>query len=269
MSAVAALPGRLAGLGEEAQKVLLGVAGVAIVAVLWQVVAVVTANPLILPAPTAMVDSLVRMVVDPEMRLQVVDTLRRVVLGFAVGSAAGLVIGAGIGSFASVRRLLNPYLNFLRTVAPIAWIVPATIWLGVGDPSIFFVVVYAAVFPVAINTISGIAAVDKDKLRMAKAVGLSPAGAFARILVPNAVPFVLVGARLGLGLSFMVVVGAEMIIGQSGLGFIIFNARTFLDTALMFAGILVLGVVGYVMDLLFVALRTSAFRKYYAGREAE
>lgn len=248
-------------------RALLGVGGVALAVVLWQAASTVTANPLVLPAPTEVAAALGELVSDPATRPQVLDTLRRAVVGFVLGALAGLVAGAAIGSFGPVRTVLNPYLNFLRMVAPIAWIVPATIWLGVGEPSILFVVVYAALFPVAINTISGIAAVEPDKLRMARAVGSSPAGTFVRILVPNAVPYVMAGARLALGLSFMAVIGAEMIIGQSGLGFVIYSARTFSDTATMFAGILVLGVVGYLFDVSFLALRRVFLEKYYAGRE--
>jgi NitT/TauT family transport system permease protein len=266
MSAVAAARVDLTGRGA---RLGLGLAGILVVGAAWQGVAAATGNPLVLPAPTGVVTALAQLLTDPQTRTDLLDTVRRVVAGFVAGSLGGLLVGAGIGSFRVVRELLNPYLNFLRTVAPIAWIVPATIWLGVGEPSILFVVVYAAVFPVAINTISGIAAADADKLRMARAVGLSPLGTFARILVPSAVPFVMVGARLGLGLSFMAVVGAEMIIGQSGLGYVIYDARTFSNTALMFAGILVLGLVGYLFDLMFVGLRRSLFRKYYAGRDAE
>lgn len=246
---------------------VLGVLGVLLAALAWQLVAVVTANPLVLPSVTAVAAALGEMLAAPDTRGQVLDTLRRAVVGFGLGAGGGLVLGALIGAFAPVRALLNPYLNFLRMVAPIAWLVPATIWLGVGEPSILYVVVYAAVFPVAINTISGIAAVEPDKLRMARAVGSSPAGTFLRVLVPNAVPYVMAGARLALGLAFMAVVGAEMIVGQSGLGFVIFNARTFSDTATMFAGILVLGVVGYLFDATFLVLRRLLLERFYAGRE--
>lgn len=258
---------RRAWLRSRAQSpVALGVTGLVLAAIAWQIAALTLDNPLVLPSLTSIGGEMAGLAVDPQVRGHLLDTLGRVATGFVLGSAIGLAVGSSIGSFAIARRFLNPYLNFLRSVAPIAWIVPATIWLGVGESSILFVVVYAAVFPVAINTISGIAAVDADKIRMGRSFGLAPLGIFWRILVPSATPYVLVGARLALGFSFMAVIGAEMIIGRSGLGYLIYDARTYFNTALMFAGIVVLGVVGYLGDLLFVTGRRTVFGRFYAGR---
>jgi len=248
-------------------RTLLGLSGVLAAVLLWAAGAALTANTALLPGPVGVAGSFGELLAQESTRADVVGTLRRAALGFGIGTAGGILVGAAIGAFALVRRLLNPYLNFLRMVAPIAWIVPATIWLGVGEPSILFVVVYAAAFPVAINTISGIASVEPDKLRMSRAVGSSPGGTFFRILIPAAVPYVLAGARLALGLSFMAVVGAEMVVGQSGLGHLIYSARTFSDTSTMFAGIVLLGLVGYLADVVFLTVRRTVFARYNAGRE--
>ena len=249
----------------NSQKTL-GVIGIILGAVVWQIVAVAIDNSLVLPTFLAAASQLVALVVEAEMRMHLFETLVRVLTGFGLGSLIGVLLGAAIGASAIGRTIFNPYLNFLRAIAPIAWIVPATIWLGIGNPPIIFVVVYSAVFPVALNTISGIAAVHHDKIRMARSFGLGVFGVFRLILVPSAVPYVLVGMRLALGLAFMGVIGAEMIIGRSGLGFIIYDARTTFDTDVMFAGILALGIIGYLGDLVFVALRRKLFSRYYEGK---
>lgn len=249
----------------DSQKSL-GIIGIILAAVLWQVVALWLDNPLVLPTFRAAGGQLLGLFIDPVMQGHLGETLLRVFIGFGLGSVVGLVLGASIGSFQFARQIFNPYLNFLRAIAPIAWVVPATIWLGIGTPPILFVVVYAATFPVAINTISGIASVHPDKARMARSFGLSPFGVFQQILVPSAIPYVLVGARVSLGFSFMAVIGAEMIIGRSGLGYLIYDARTTFDTDMMFGGILALGIVGYLGDLVFVALRRRVFGRYYVGR---
>lgn len=249
----------------DSQK-LLGVIGIILAAGIWQLIALAIGNPLVLPTFGAAGAQLLGLFIDPVMQGHLGETLFRVLIGFGIGSLIGLVLGASIGSFQFARQIINPYLNFLRAIAPIAWVVPATIWLGIGDPPILFVVIYAATFPVAINTISGISSVHPDQPRMARTFGLSPFGVFQRILVPSTIPYVLVGARVSLGFAFMAVIGAEMIIGRSGLGYIIYDARTTFDTDLMFGGILALGIVGYLGDLLFVALRRRVFSRYYAGR---
>jgi len=242
---------------------VLGVVGAG---VLWQVAAVLTDNQATLPTLSSVLGELVALVQDPELRDHVSSTLGRVAVGFGSGALLGLVLGSLIGAVGPVRRVLNPYLNFLRAVAPIAWIVPATIWLGVGDGSILFVVVYAAIWPVAVNTIAGMASVAPDRVRMGRMFGLSPFGVLWRIRVPNAVPVALTGTRLSLGLSFMAAVGAEMIIGRDGLGYLVYDARSYFDTPLMFAGILLLGGVGYLGDLLFASARGKVFARFYAGR---
>lgn len=249
----------------ESQKTL-GVVGIILGALIWQLVAVMIDNPLVLPTFQAAATQLVALVVEAEMRMHLAETLVRVLLGLGLGTLIGVLLGASIGASQIGRTIFNPYLNFLRAIAPIAWIVPATIWLGIGNPPIIFVVVYSAVFPVALNTISGIASVHYDRIRMARSFGLRPFGVFRLILVPSAIPYVLVGMRLALGLSFMGVIGAEMIIGRSGLGFIIYDSRTTFDTDVMFAGILALGIIGYLGDLVFVALRRKFFSRFYEGK---
>jgi NitT/TauT family transport system permease protein len=249
----------------ESQKTL-GVVGLILGAIIWQTVATLIDNPLVLPTFQAAASQLIALAVEAEMRLHLLETLARVIIGFSAGSLLGLAIGATIGASESGRVIINPYLNFLRAIAPIAWIVPATVWLGIGNPPILFVVVYSAVFPVALNTMSGIAAVHPDRIRMARSFGLGSFGVFRQILIPSAVPYVFAGMRLGLGLAFMAVIGAEMIIGRSGLGYIIYDARTTFDTDVMFAGILALGIIGYLGDLVFVSLRRKFFNRYYEGR---
>jgi NitT/TauT family transport system permease protein len=250
------------------QSVLLGMAGVTLAIFTWQIAAVTVNNSFVLPRFDGVAVDMWQLVADPTQRLHFSDTLGRVAVGFSIGSLIGLVLGGLIGAFRVIREVVNPYLNFLRSVAPIAWLVPATIWFGVGDPSILFVVIYAAAFPVAINAISGMAAVPPNKIRMARMFGLSRLGVFVKILVPNAVPFVLTGCRLGLGLSFMAVVGTEMVIGQTGLGYLVYEARVFYETEIMFAGIIVLGLVGLVGDLVFVAGKNKVFARYYTGKVA-
>lgn len=257
---------RLGPLSARATAIVLGAAGLLIALIAWQIAAIALDSELLLPSLPAVFGQLVGLVADPALSVNLMDTLYRIVFGFVVGSAIGLVLGATIGSFAIVRQFVNPYLNFLRAITPAAWIVPATIWLGIGTPAILFVVVYSAAFPVAINTISGMAAVPRNKVRMARMFGLGPLGIFLKILIPNAVPYVIVGARLSLGFSFMAVVGSEMLVGQTGLGFIIYNARIFFDTAIMYPGIVILGILGFLGDRLFVLLQKTVFGRYYAGR---
>lgn len=195
-------------------------------------------------------------------------TLRRIVTGFIIGCSVGAILGALMGSVRVIREALGPYVNILRSVTPVAWVVPATVWLGVGEKPLYFIVVYASTFPVVINTMAGFAQVPQSKVRMAAVFGAGRIRTFFSVSLPSAVPFIIAGMRLALGYSFMSVVGGEMVAASSGLGFEIYNARVNFDKATMFAGIVIVGLAGYLGDRIFVLLQRRFARRFFAGQES-
>ncbi|MFC4055559.1 ABC transporter permease [Actinomadura syzygii] len=248
------------------QRLGLNVLAVLVAVAAWHVAALWKDNLLVFPTPGTSLSALRDVLSEGDQRHQLIITLRRVVVGFALGSALGVVIGSLIGSVRSVALTLEPVVHFLRSVTPVAWIVPATIWLGVGEGSLRFIVVYATVFPVTINTLAGLAQVPVNKVRMARTFGASRLRIYRSIIIPSAVPYIVTGMRLSLGYSFMSVVAAEMVAGRDGIGYLIYNSRIFFDTATMFAGILLLGAAGLVFDKIFSVAAHRGLARFYAGQ---
>lgn len=251
--------------GWTAKRIGLNVLSIVVVLTIWHVAATVQAN-VMFPTPLASAEALVSLLAEDEGRGHLLVTLGRVIIGFAVGCLGGVVIGSILGSIPVVATALEPVVHFLRSVTPIAWIVPATIWLGVGEGPLRFIVIYATVFPVILNTLSGMASTSKNKVRMARTFGSGRLRTYWSIVLPSAVPQISTGMRLALGYSFMSVVAAEMVAGSSGIGFFIYRARVFFDTPTMFAGIVILGVAGILFDRLFVVASATVLRRFYSGQ---
>lgn len=243
----------------------LNVLAIVCVIALWHVTATAQ-DTMMFPTPAATLQAFVDLFATEDGRQELLTTLGRVVFGFAVGCVGGIVVGSLLGSIRTVAIALEPVVHFLRSVTPIAWIVPATIWLGVGEGPLRFIVVYATVFPVILNTMAGMAATPRNKIRMARMFGAHRVRIYRSIVLPSAVPYIATGMRLALGYSFMSVVAAEMVAGSSGVGFLIYRARIFFDTPTMFAGIVVLGIAGILFDRVFVLASATVLRRFYGGQ---
>ncbi|MFF3867710.1 ABC transporter permease [Micromonospora sp. NPDC001898] len=236
--------------------------------VVWHLAALAKNNPLVFPTPLDSARALVELVQDADSRGEVLVTLWRVVVGFALGSTLGIAVASLLGSSRVAADALEPVVHFLRSITPVAWIVPATIWFGVGDASMRFIVIYATVFPVILNTLTGMAQAARNKTRMARVFGAGRLRTYRSVVIPSAVPYVLTGMRLSLGYSFMSVIGAEMVAGSDGIGHLIYESRLFYDTPTMFAGILLVGAAGLAFDRVFVLASARIFRRFYCGQVA-
>ena len=138
--------------------------------------------------------------------------------GFLGGSLIGIPIGLAIGSFAIVRRMLEPYTEFLRFIPATALITVAVIWFGIGEGSKIFLIIYTTVFIVIINTAAGVTAVAPNKIRAARSLGASRAQVFFFVALPATVPYILTGMRLAMANSFVTIIAAELVAANDGLG---------------------------------------------------
>lgn len=241
---------------------------VAIVLAVWQVASTMSAFSTVVPGVPETVVRSAKMFSSWDEASPMLITLRRIVTGYMIGCFVGVVLGSAMGTIRIVREAVLPYVNFLRSVTPVAWVVPATVWFGVGEMPLYFIVVYASMFPVILNTIAGFAGVPRSKTRMASVFGAGPGRRFFSIALPSALPFIVTGMRLALGYSFMSVVGGEMVASSTGLGFLIYDSRVNFDSATMFAGILIVGAAGFIGDRIFVMLRNRVAHRYFTGSSA-
>jgi ABC-type nitrate/sulfonate/bicarbonate transport system permease component len=235
---------------------LLGVVSVLVGILIWQLLSM-RLPPLFLPSPVATFRSSIELWRDGTLVQAIIASLGRIMVGWGFGLVVGVPVGILMGHFRLLRRLLDPYIEFFRFIPPIAFVTLAVIWLGPGESSKVALIFYTTVFTIIINMIAGVQAVSEIRLRAAASLGAGPVRTLLTVIVPSTVPFMVTGARLAMGNSFLTIVSAEIVAAQEGLGALIWMSRNYGRTEWVFVGIIILGLLGYTCDrvLRFAAVR--------------
>ena len=189
-----------------------------------------------------------RLVVDA------VASLFRVSAGFMLAAALGIPAGLLLGHSARARAALLPLVNFFRSLSPLAWIPFAILWLGIGDPPAIFLIFMAAFFPIVVSTAAAVSNIPSVFFRVARDLGIKGPALLSQVTLPAIAPQVITTLRVAAGLSWLVVVAAEMIAGRDGLGFAVWDARNGLRIDLLAAAMFAIGVIGAALDRLLVQL---------------
>ena len=221
--------------------------------------------------PTAAYDakqsSYLRWLSSGELWRDAFASLQRVLIGFAIGAGLALPLGLFMGASDSIYKYFNPLLQILRPIPPIAYIPLSILWFGLGNPPAYFLIAIGAFFPVLVNTISGVRNVDGIFLRAARNLGAKGLVMFWRVILPAATPYILTGVRVGIGVAFIVVIVAEMIAVNSGLGYRILEAREFFWSDKIIAGMMSIGLLGLGLDTLMEKLNSHLLR-WHRGADA-
>ncbi len=230
--------------------ILLGLAGVAIVVAGWELLVRGGAvDPKLFPSPTMAFAEAAERLSAATVAQHTLWSLYRIVVGFLLGAVAGTVIGIAAGWYRGIGLVLRPIIELLRPIPPLAWIPLAIIWFGLGEPSKFFIIFLGAFFPVVTAAYVGITSVDPVLIRAAQTFGLRGPGLLLRVGLPAAAPDLLTGIRIGWGLAFGILVAAELIAADRGLGFMIMNERnTTGSVAVIVVGITLIGILNLITD---------------------
>ena len=228
---------------------LAGAFGTAAVVLAWEAVARSgIVSPAVFPAPSAAVAGALARLTPGEIAGNVAVSLVRVVEGFAIGATLGIALALAAGWYRVFGNLIRPLIEVLRPIPPLAWIPMAIVWFGLGEPSKVFVIFLGAFFPVLTNAYRGVTGVDPVLVRAAQTMDISGPALLAKVIIPAAMPDIATGLRVGWGLSFGVLVAAELIAAESGMGFMIMNARQFGDVSVIVFGILLIGACNLATD---------------------
>jgi len=177
------------------------------------------------------------------------DSLFRVAAGYLIAVACGIPLGLLLGWHPAAAAMVNPVIQILRPISPLAWIPLAIVWFGVGDLAAVFLIFLASVFPIVVSTVNGVTNLAPMYLNAGRNFGLKPSELLRRVIFPAALPQMLIGLRIALGISWLVVVAAEMIAVDSGLGYLIIDSRNAGKRYdLVIAGMLIIGVIGFGLD---------------------
>lgn len=214
----------------------------------WHV-AVVASRSQIFPTPWQVAIGLVTLAGEGLLIKHVVASLFRVTYGYLLATALAIPVGMLMGWFATAHGLLNPLVQGLRPISPIAWIPLAILWFGVGDLSPIFLIFLSSFFPMVVGTAAGVMTIDRKYLRAARNFEVTGLRLFRSVVLPAALPQIVTGMRIGLGVAWLVVVAAEMIAVSSGLGYMIIDARNAGNRYdLVVAGMVTIGAIGFLLD---------------------
>ena len=217
-------------------------------------------NQLILPAPSIIFVTFINMSLSGELALDILFSLKRVLTGFFIALTLGIPLGLFLGINKKAKSILSPFINFFRPIPPIAWIPLAILWFGVGDHLSYFITMIGAFFPIFLNTLIGTENVSREHLDVARCFGARKSMVLFHVIIPSALPHILSGIRVGLGISWMAVVAAEMVTSFSGLGYLITVGQQMLRLDQVIVGMSAIGLMGLLMDNLMVLVKNKLIK---------
>jgi len=215
-------------------------------------------SALLLPSPAKVFETFRSLLQTGTLQKDISVSLRRILAGYSLSVAVGVLLGVVMGMSRVAEKFFSFTFTSVRQIPMIAWVPLLIIWFGIGEKSKVAVIFLAAYFPILMNTLSGIRRTDPKLVEVGKMYKLSRFRLFATIYLPSALPSIFVGLKLGLGISWMAVVGAEMIAASSGIGFRLNDARSLMQFPIVFSGMIAIAIVGVVMDLFLTLLSRLA-----------
>src|SRR4029078_1507677 len=254
-------------LGNAAVRVVPPLLVIAILLCLWELLCRKAGASL--PPPSRIVRDTWELIADPFYDRGGLDkglfcplshSVHRVALGYALASVGGIALGTLVGQSVWAMRGLDPIFQVLRTIPPLAWLPLSLAAFRDGQPSAIFVIFITSIWPIIINTAVGIRNIPQDYRNVAAVVQLNPLEFFTKIMIPAAAPYIFTGTRIGIGLSWLAIVAAEMLIGGVGIGFFIWDAWNSSHMSEIILALISAGIIGFLLDRIVAAVATAVTR---------
>jgi len=207
-------------------------------------------------SPASAFKALIQIVQNGELFHNLIPSLKRILVGLGFAFAVGVPVGVAVGYFWVVRSVTSSVFQFLRMISPLAWMPIAIIIFGIGDKPVYFLIAVAAVWPSIINTAQGVRSVDPGWIRVVRVMGGGQVDVLRRAIMPAVIPDIITGVRISVGISWIILVPAEMLGVTSGLGYFILDARDRFEYGELMACILAIGVVGMLLDFILSQLES-------------
>lgn len=204
----------------------------------------------VFPDPLTVLLSTWELIANGTLLQHSVASLFRVTVGFYLAVLLGIPLGILIGRMRGARLLLNPLIQFLRPISPLAWIPLAMLWFGIGDAPAVFLIFLSSFFPMVVSTSVAVSAINSIYFRVAANFNFNRREVVTKVIIPAIMPDVVTALRISVSIAWLVVVAAEMIAVQSGLGYLILDARNGLRMDYVMVGMIVIGVIGLVLDMM-------------------
>lgn len=240
--------------------------GMVLLVAIWQLLIILGSyEEALFPPPLVVWQELVEMVLDGIIFVHLQVSLGRFFAGYLLAVIPAIILGMLLGRMPRVWQIIDPIVQVLRPVSPVAWSPFIVLWFGIGNMPAIAIIFIASFFPVLLTTVAGVKKVDRDYLRIAENLEIKQPELMYKIIFPASFPSIVSGLRLALGTAWIFLVAGEMVGAQSGLGYLIVDARNTLNLAGVFAGILVIGFSGFILDRLITLVETWVGRHWGAS----
>lgn len=232
--------------------------GVAFVILVWQAVIFFgDFNEALFPGPITVFGALVELIKDGTLFVHIKDSMRRFAIGYVLAGALAIVLGLLLGRSRWIWPIVDPVVQLLRPISPVAWSPFIVLTFGIGDLPAIIIIFIAAFFPILLTTIKGVKNIDPQHLKLASNLQFNKFDVYRKIIIPAALPSIMNGLHLALGTAWIFLVAGEMVGSQSGLGYLIVDARNMLHLPNVLAGIVVIGIIGLLLDRLITVVQTG------------
>ena len=208
-------------------------------------------KPYVLPSPVDVLYSAINIIQTGKLLQNTIDTLFKVFAGLILASIVAIPLGIILGWYQTLEDLASFIISILRPIPPVAWIPFSILWFGIGTIPAVFIIFMGCVFPILVYTMDGVKRTDKVLIESAQTLGANDWNVLKRVILPSAVPYVVSGLKVGVGIALMCTISAEMIGSSSGLGYMILTATNLFDPGTTVVGMLVIGLIGLVLDYVF------------------
>lgn len=220
-----------------------------IVIILWQLVSNFgIINPISLPSPIKILEKSFEIIKDGSLARNIASSIKRVIIAYGIASFSAIILGLIVGWSKIFEKMTDIIIQILKPIPPIAWIPLAILWFGIGEGSKLFIIAIGSFFPIFVNVVEGIRNIDSKYIEVASLFKISLFKLIFKVLLPGALPAIMTGLRVGLGVAWVCVVAAELIAAESGIGYLIMDARSLAQSDTMIVGMLTIGIIGKIMD---------------------
>jgi NitT/TauT family transport system permease protein len=233
-------------------------ASVAVLLVVWELAVRLQLTPsFILAAPTTIVSEIVRLIGNGQLPAHIQASMTRMLSGYVLALITGALLGALMGWFRWLDDIVDPIVELIRPVSPLAILPLAILWLGIGQASKVFVIWYGCLFPILLNTYTGVRGVPKSTVEAARTLGAKTDEMLRRVVFYHSLPLIITGARISFAVGMIVIIAAEMVAADAGLGYMILTAQQTFHTPELYAGITTIAVIGFVGDRIIRLIRAK------------
>lgn len=248
---------------EKALSVWRVVASFAVLAIVWQLAYQASPYPdALFPSPAESIEALFGLSASGRLWTDIADSLYRYVVGYVLAAGSAVILGLLLGWFTKVWQYVNPLVQFLRPISPMAWLPFIVLLFGIGDVPAIVIVFIAAFFPVLVGTVSAVNHVDPIYLKVARNFDLKSADVLFKVVFPAAFPQIMAALRTAIGTAWIFLVAGEMVGSQTGLGYLIIDARNDLAADQLLAAIIAIGIIGFILDTLVKQVEHRVLRSW-------